>query len=336
MRGLLNSKASFTDDDYAIIAEDFAITDEDARELLNLLQSSFDSEGRFRRKVFEGHLKEFAKYERNIFQFLWHYLKQINNRQDRVSYLNSLQLLISEMKDPKQALLVLLADFIKTPMQVTFFDRNAPILCNILLRKYNQELRNEIEITPEEVLMVREGLDPDRVAVAIEQVSMHQDKFYQKIRLVHEGFQQALNPRAVAEKTLPIRYLVTLEREAYIFLSLIGGSAGHKIIRDAIEEYSNPHARIYMLDKSSENIPAIMQLFKVLIRGLHRFNDIADLPLLQSVMGQEKPLMSKVPDNQYLVVKRVMEWADRRSRTWNVPSPNERDLWEYSGEGNCP
>jgi hypothetical protein len=76
MRGLLNSKASFTDDDYAIIAEDFAITDEDARELLNLLQSSFDS---------EGHLKEFAKYERNIFQFLWHYLKQINNRQDRVS-----------------------------------------------------------------------------------------------------------------------------------------------------------------------------------------------------------------------------------------------------------
>jgi hypothetical protein len=85
MRGLLNSKASFTDDDYAIIAEDFAITDEDARELLNLLQSSFDSEGRFRRKVFEGHLKEFAKYERNIFQFLWHYLKQINNRQDRVS-----------------------------------------------------------------------------------------------------------------------------------------------------------------------------------------------------------------------------------------------------------
>ena len=81
---------------------------------------------------------EFAKYERNIFQFLWHYLKLINNRHDRVSYLNSLQLLIAEMKDPKQALLVLLADFIKTPMQVSFFDRNALILCNILLRKYNQ------------------------------------------------------------------------------------------------------------------------------------------------------------------------------------------------------
>jgi hypothetical protein len=311
MRDLLNRQVNFTDDDFAIIGEDFAITVEDAKELLKLLQSSFDGQGRFQKKAFENNLKEFAKYERNIFQFLWHYLKQIDNRQDRVSYLNSLQLLIAEMKDPKQALLVLLADFIKTPMQVSFFDRNALILANILLRKYNQELRNEIEITPEEVLLVREGLDPDRVAVAVEQVSIHQDKFYQKIRLVHEGFQQALNPRAVAEKTLPIRYLVTLEREAYIFLALIGGSAAHKIIRDAVEEYSNPHARMYMLDKSSENVPAIMQLFKVLIRALHRFNDIVDLPLLQTVMEQEKAFMSKVPDNQYLVVKRVMEWVDR-------------------------
>jgi hypothetical protein len=311
MRGLLNKQVEFTDDDFATIAEDFAITTEDAKELLHLLQSSFDKEGRFQKKAFENNLKEFAKYERNIFQFLWHYLKQIDNRQDRVSYLNSLQLLIAEMKDPKQALLVLIADFIKTPMQVSFFDRNALILANILLRKYNQELRNEIEITPEEVLMVREGLDPDRVAVAIEQVTMHQDKFYQKIRLVHEGFQQALNPRAVAEKTLPIRYLITLEREAYIFLSLIGGTAAHKIIRDAIEEYGNPHAKIYMLDQSSENIPAIMQLFKVIIRALHRFGDVDDLPILKSLMEQEKAFMSKVPDNQYLTVKRVMEWVER-------------------------
>ena len=106
-------------------------------------------------------------------------------------------------------------------------------------------------------------------------------------------------------------YLVTLEREAYIFLALIGSAASHKIIRDAIEEYGNPHAKIYMLDQSSENVPAIMQLFKVIIRALHRFNDVVDLPILKSVIEQEKAFMSKVPDNQYLVVKRVMEWVDR-------------------------
>jgi hypothetical protein len=311
MQNLLDEQVSFTEDDFEIIAEDFAISSDDAKDLFKLLQSSFDKDGHFQRKVFENNLMEFAKYERNIFQFLWHYLKLINNRHDRVSYLNSLQLLIAEMKDPKQALLVLLADFIKTPMQVTFFDRNGLILSNILLRKYNQELRNEIEITPEEVLMVQEGLDPDRVAVTVEQVNRHQEKFYQKISLIHEGFQQALNPRAVTTKTLPIRYMVTLEREAYIFLSLIGGQVAHKIIRDALEEYGNPLSRIYMLDKSAENLPAIMQLFNVIIRALHRFGDANDIPILQSVIEQEKAFMSKVPDNQYLVVKRVMEWADR-------------------------
>ncbi|MBW2467238.1 MAG: hypothetical protein JRF02_08055, partial [Deltaproteobacteria bacterium] len=110
MQNLLDRKVKFTEDDFGIIAEDFAISIEDAKKLYTLLQSSFDQEGHFQRKVFEKNLKEFAKYERNIFQFLWHYLKLINNRNDRVSYLNSLQLLIAEMKDLKQALLVLLAD----------------------------------------------------------------------------------------------------------------------------------------------------------------------------------------------------------------------------------
>lgn len=311
LRSMLNSRVSFTDDDFTLIAQDFAITAEDARELIRLLQGSFDKEGRFQRKVFESNLKEFAKYERNIFQFLWHYLKQINNRQDRVSYLNSLQLLIAEMKDPKQALLVLLADFIKTPLQVTFFDRNALILSNILLRKYNQELRNEIEITPEEVLMVREGLDQDRVALAVELITMHQDKFYHKIRLVHEGLQQALNPISAPSKPLPVRYLITLEREAYIFLALIGGAAAHKILRDAAEELGNPHARLYQLQKSAENISAIMQLFTVVIRGLHRFAAVHDLTILQTIIEQENAFMAKVASNQYLVVKRVMEWISR-------------------------
>lgn len=310
MQNLLDREVNFTEDDFGIIAEDFAISTDDAKNLYSLLQSSFDQEGQFQRKVFEKNLKEFAKYERNIFQFLWHYLKLINNRQDRVSYLNSLQLLIAEMKDPKQALLVLMADFIKSPLQVTFFDRNALILANILLRKYNQELRNEIEITPEEVLKVREGLDQDRVAVAVEHVTRNQEKFYHKIRLIHEGLQQALNPRAVAEKTLPVRYLITLERESYIFLSLIGGTAAHKIIQDATEEYGNPLAKIYMLEKSTENIGPIMQLFNVIIRALDRFGDINDLPLLKSVREKEKAFMSKMPDNQYLMVKRVMEWVD--------------------------
>jgi len=207
--------------------------------------------------------------------------------------------------------MVLLADFIKPPLQVTFFDRNALILSIILLRKYNQELRNEIEITPEEVLMVKEGLDKDRVAAAAEQVKRYQEKFYQKIRLIHEKLEEALNPRAIYTTPMPIRYLVTLEREVYIFMSLIGGTAAHNIVRDAAEEYGNPMARIYRLEKSSENVPAIMQLLKVIIRALDRFSDVNDLSMLQEIKSQNRKFEAKIADNQYLVVKRVMEWVDR-------------------------
>jgi hypothetical protein len=251
------------------------------------------------------------KYDKNIFEFLWHHLSEINNRNDRVSYLNTLQLLISEMRNPGDAIMVLLADFIKAPLQVTFFDRNALILSTILLRKYNQELRNEIEITPEEVLLVRDGLDENRVIAATEQVERYKDKFFQKIRLIHEKLEEALNPRAIATTPMPIRYLITLEREVYIFMSLIGGTAAHNIVREAAEEYGNPMARIYRLEKSSENVPAIMQLLKVIIRALGRFSDINDLAMLQELLGQDRKFEAKVPDNQYLVVKRVMEWTDR-------------------------
>jgi len=101
-----------------------------------------------------------------------------------------------------------------------------------------------------------------------------------------------------ATMPLPVRYLVALEREVNIFLSLIGGSAAYKIVRDAAEEYGNPHAGIYQLQKSSENIPVTMQLFKIIIRALHRFADVNDLQVMQSVIEQEKLFMNKLPDNQ--------------------------------------
>lgn len=311
MRDMLRENIVFDDNDLAIIAADFSISNEDAKVIIGLLRGCFDEGGRFLRKVFEKNIPEFIKHEKNIFQFLWHYMKEITNRLDRVSYLNTLQVLISEMKDPREALLVLLADLIKTPLQVTFFDRNAVILSTILLRKYNKELRNEIEITPEEVLLVRDGLDADRIDAAAELIFKQQEKFYQKVRLIHEKFEEAMTPRTIAATPMPIRYLVTLEREAYIFMSLIGGVAAHKIVRDAAEEYGNPQARIYLLERSLENVPSIMQLFKVIIRALDRFADPEDLSLLRDIRGQEKNFLQKMPDNQKDQVKRVMEWVDK-------------------------
>jgi hypothetical protein len=56
--------------------------------------------------------------------------------------------------------------FLPAPEKVEPSDRNAIMLANILLRTYNKELDVDIEMTPEEVLNVRNGLDRDVVHYA--------------------------------------------------------------------------------------------------------------------------------------------------------------------------
>ena len=52
-----------------------------------------------------------------------------------------------------------------------------------------------------------------------------------------------------------------------------------------------------------------MQLFKVIIRALHRFANVNSLTVMQSVIEEGTSFMNKVSDDQYLFVKCVMEWV---------------------------
>jgi len=310
MRNMLHQNIIFCNQDYGIIAKDFGISIEGSRQLIILLRECFDSNGRFLRNVFEKNIPEFLKYEKNIFQFLRHYLKELMNRNDRVSYLNSLQLLIAQMQQPQEAIKLLLADFISCPLQVTFFDRNAFILANILIRKYNKELRNDVEITPEEVLLVRDGLDNERIRVAAAYIAKHKDLFYQKIRMVQEMIEETVSPRWTNDAAMSIHYLTTLAREVYIFLSLVGGTIAHKIVRDGVEEYGDPFAKLYTSQKSPLHMKKILQLFNVMLRSLERFANIADLPFLQEIQLRENLFLANMPDDTHknltkMVFKRV-------------------------------
>jgi len=299
MRNMLHQNIIFADQDYGILAKDFGISMEGSRQLITLLRGCFDSKGCFLRKVFEKNIPEFLKYEKNIFQFLWHYLKEIMNRNDRVPYLNSLQLLIAQMQRPQEAIKLLLADFISSPLQVTFFDRNAMILANILVRKYNKELRNDVEITPEEVLLVRDGLDNERIRVAATYIAEHKELYYQKIRMVHEMIEESVSPRWTNNAAMSIHYLTSLAREVYIFLSLVGGTIAHKIVRAGVEEYGNPYAKLYISQKSPFHIKTILQLFYVMLRCLERFADKTDLLFLQEIQARENLFLANMPDDTH-------------------------------------
>jgi len=307
---MVREPIDFDAQDYESIARDFNISVEEAKVFLDLLKGCFDGSGNFMRGGFEKNIPSMAKYGVKIFGFLWHYLKETLSRKDRVAFLNSLQSLILEMRQSPAALMLLLEDFCGTPYEVLFSDRNALILANVLLRKYNKEIHNDIEITPEEVLLVREGLSPDSVNAAGDTIDSQTDAFFQKIRTIHEKLLNALRTGREGGD-IPPRFLLSLERECYIFLSLIGRPPGHTVLKSAVKTYGNPGSEIYKAKGGKGFREACLKHLRVAVRGLSRYGDGNDLALLMDVRNMEHDFMAAGKDRAYRdSVQKAMEWLD--------------------------
>ncbi len=317
MKDIIRKSTDFDESDYEILASNFDITVQDAKSLITLLQKCFDNKGHFLRGNFERNIPEFARYEKRVFDFLWHYLKETFHRHDRVAFLNSLQLLIARMRQPKRAIRVLLIDLLLDPGTVNFPDRNALMLINLLLRKYNKELNLDIEITPEEVLLVKEGIDTDVVAATKIMVDGVQGRVFEKIKTIHKKLLESLNPaKKRDEKGMPLRYLFTLEREIYIFFSLLNGKTALPVLRAGIKEYGDPRSKIYKLKESHNNFSSLLQNLIVLIRGLGRIGENEDLSRLEHVSWEEELFRRISEDTRHEEkLRRAMEWIGLAKET---------------------
>lgn len=302
----------FDDRDYEIIAKDFDISKDNAKELTELLQSCFNSEGRFLRSVFERHIPEFARYEDKVFRFLWHYLKETPSRNDRVAFLNSLQLLIARMKKPKHAIEMLLNDIFQTHRKVVFSDRNALILCNMLVRTYNHEINVDTELTPEEVLLVRNGLNLPLIQELAALIRKNRESLFEKVRAIYSELIRALKGD---EDAVPLRFLLYLEREIHIFLSLVGGNSARAVLRSAIKRYGNPESEAYRLQKSNDYAELFVQHLTVAIRGLERVGDTQDLKLLEDVRNNLKRFSAFSRQTRYVSkLNRLTEWVNKAEK----------------------
>ena len=312
---MVREPIDFDAQDYEAIARDFNISVAEAKAFLDLLKGCFDGSGNFVRSGFEKNIPQMAKYGVKIFGFLWHYLKETLNRKDRVAFLNSLQSLILEMRESPAALALLLEDFCGTPYEVLFSDRNALILANVLLRKYNKEIHNDIEITPEEVLLVREGLSPEAVKASGDAIDNQTDAFFQKIRTIHGKILNGLRS-GKDEGAVPLRFLLSLERECYIFLSLIGRPPGHAVLKSAVKIYGNPGSEIYTTKRGKRFREANLKHLRVAVRGLSRYEDANDLQLLSHVRNKEEDFFAISKDQAYRdSVQKAMQWLDSTINT---------------------
>ena len=298
------------------VSRAFKIPVYDTGKITLLIDKLFDDQGNFIRHRFEPMLDDLARYENHAFELLWSYFKAIQGKSNRIAFLNSLQHLISRINRPKHALRFLLADFCRDPNKVEPSDRNAIMLSNILLRTYNKELDVDIEMTPEEVLNIRNGLDKDVVRYAQFRIDSVEYRFPAKVHAIHEELIESLNATASDEQKPSIRDLLFLEREIYIFLSLLSGNTAHRVLISALAEYGDPKAGLYNHLRSATYLPVFLQHLKIIGRGVGRVGTIDDIELLKKVTeyGFQLSQIDGTPDNQRAVA-RTMEWIENVIRS---------------------
>ncbi len=307
----LNPEQNYTIQDFEAIAADFGITARDAAEIIGLFKDCFDNQGIFLRMAFEKNVPGFAAHEKKVFEILWDFLKETPRRDNRLPLLNSLQLLVRETKKPIQAIKALLAYFLQNSDRVTYADRNAIMLVNQFLRSYNKEINMDIEMTPEEVLHVEEGLDLNVVNYVAWKVDAQQKLFLEKMVAIRKRLVEAINADPSVERLWPIRFLLALEREVHIFLALVGGKTAFEVMRSALNVYGNPASQIYRLQESPNHLETLLLHLSAIIRGYVRQAGLSDFSLLAEVRPREDKFRALHEDLRYhAMVRRVMELID--------------------------
>lgn len=301
------------------VSRAFKVPIHETKKITLLIQKLFDGQGNFIRKTFEPMLDELARHGNHAFELLWCYFKALKGRANRVPFLNAIQHLISRIERPKHALRFLLADFCRNPDKVEHSDRNAIMLANILLRTYNKELDVDIEMTPEEVLNVRNGLDRDVVHYAKFRIDSLEYRFATKVRTIHDKMVALLNYAAPGIKQPSIRHLLFLEREIFIFLSLLSGRTAHLVLVSALTEYGDPKEGIYRNLRATTYLPVFLQQLKIIVRGVGRVGTREDVALLRQISeyGLQLAELNGTPENQRSVV-RTMEWIENVIRSINA------------------
>jgi hypothetical protein len=285
MTQMVHRPMDFDSQDYETLAEDFKVSVDEAKALVKMLKSCFDGRGNFSRSAFGRIIPDLERYERKIFDFLWHNLKESLHQNDRAAFLDSLQLLVDRLKQPKNSLSVLLEDLYGKPSVIRFADRKAFMLGNRLLRSYSQEIVS-YQITPEDVLLPNTGIDQEITRYAAWKIDKNQDKFFKKIRTIHHRLLEALDADEEQEHLLGIQDLLALEREAYIFLALVGGNTGRSVLLSALKEYGSPESELYRLGESQQHMADLLQLLKVVIRGVGRIGDCNAVAFMDQIIDR--------------------------------------------------
>jgi hypothetical protein len=220
-------------------------------------------------------------------------------------------MLIPQLQQPQTIVRTLLADFAKTPDSIALSDRSALVLMTLLMSNYNKDLGKDIEITPEEVLGITQDLNTKMIAGVSKLIDASQEKYFKKFRTIHRKLNELLVRSHSEGEQMSLRDIFALEREVYIFLSLVGGNSARALLRSAAQVFGDPRGTIYYFHESERFFPSLLQLLKVVSRGLGRVGMKSDLSLLEGIKEREGEFFDTMGQTGHQEhVKRVMEYVN--------------------------
>ncbi len=310
MTAMVHGTIGFEERDYEILSEDFNIEMDEARQLVGALKKCFNEKGRFLKPAFSNALPLFTRYEKKIFEFLWRHLKDVVASDDRTAFLNSLQMLTAQMNQPKRAFKILLEDLLKDTGDIQFSDAKALVLANLILHEYDKSLA-DIEITPEDILFNQRGLDKEVARYAAWRMDRDQESFFNKVRTIHQALCESLEFGLTRKHGLSVKDLLGLEREVYIFLSMIETLVGRSVLRSAVTEYGSPESDLYFLKESDRFMSNLLQNLRIAIRGLANIGNMESIPSLEAVKTREEVFQRLKKTKAHRDQSRLIsEWVD--------------------------
>jgi hypothetical protein len=250
-----------------LLAERFGVESSNILHLYGLLKGTVGSAGRFNRSVFEAQANDMLRYGDTSFEIYCCLLKQLPRPEDRLSLLKEFKRLIFRLANPIGALQFLLDITFQPGMQIDYSDRNALLLANSLLCGENTEISADMERTPEDALLIPLELPAAAHRYAVWRLAA--DKVYIGMKL--EKIQMTILQSLISPsegRAMSASFLLALEREALIFLSLVGGGAARTIMRRALLRYSDPQSEIYSRESQNPFFGPVMYHLRTIILGI--------------------------------------------------------------------
>jgi hypothetical protein len=288
--------------------------------LVDLLESCFDEQGVFDRQVFLDKTVLLAPNHERIFRLLLSHLKRAEDRTSRISLVNTIPALYDSIEGTGTAIRELLVEFCNPAETINYYDRNVLMLAAQLLRHYRKEDGLDIEMTPEEVLLVQKGLREDEVKLGRKTAGEFGSELQTKLSTIHTALIDSLS-KSDCKKAMhfPSRFLSTLLREFYILMALIGGPEAKALVWRGALATSSPKSRLYHQQLSKTFFDNLLGLLRIIVRSCHRLVEDGcadDIKNLKALRQRIHVLVSSTEnESKQSVLRRLCQQIDTRLET---------------------